>query len=780
MSEENKQGTGGLPDDVHPGAVFKAGDYFGQYKIIRFLGIGGMGQVYEVHHQTLGTRHALKLINPDLLQLGEDLLKFFRKEARVMAQLNHPGIVRVDDYGEEEGRVWIRQELVDGVETKSGKRLVTLGEYIVHIGGRLPEIEVRECMRQFLDALGFAHSMGCVHRDLKPGNILIDSNGMRITDFGLVRLMKDFTQTVGFQSLLSNNPDSSDRTDTQNALMGTYEYMSPEQKLGRADERSDLYSVGLICFIMLTGQETLGVRKPSDLVDGIDPGWDSWLLKAMAEDADDRFQTATEMADALPKLSPFSEPQVSPSRILDSMGVPSPGEPDEHLDSTGPAKGSLAILFLMILAIAGGFVYWDFVWNKIPGKKPLLIPQEVVEEKQSTGLGNPVSNPGEPPVSSIPSVAVPRSPFNVPANIPPSTPVPSQSVNTPPSPPQIDSNEVHENQPPGTLVGTLSAQDDDPGASLTFNLMGVEGIPFRVEGDKLLTTTKLDFEANPYHKLTIRVTDGTDSSDGIRNIIVRNVNEPPFALSLNSEGVRENKVSGALVGTLSARDPDKGDSLNLKYSLPDPGDVSLFRIDGNFLRTKVAFNFEKKPVHTIRVEVIDRGNLSHVRELNVTIKDANDPPSGLTITKSKVPENQDPGFTVGTLGARDDDVGDVHTFEVISGPFFIKGNKLFTSGRFNHEIMSSHEVVIRITDQENAYGTYNTTIGVVDLIEELPAKGSVIPELMWKDNVIRRNVRVINHLDTHVILKIEEESKALTHREFGLLVERTNKYLINR
>ena len=778
MSEENKQGTGGLPEDVHPGAVFKTGDYFGQYKIVRFLGIGGMGQVYEVHHQTLGTRHALKLINPDLLQFGEDLLKFFRKEARVMAQLNHPGIVRVDDYGEEEGRVWIRQELVEGVETNSGKRLVTLGEYIAHIGGRLPEIEVRECMRQFLDALGFAHSKGCVHRDLKPGNILVDGNGMRITDFGLVRLMKDFTQTVGFQSLLSNNPDSSSRTDTQNAMVGTYEYMSPEQKLGRADERSDLYSVGLICFIMLTGQETLGVKKPSDLVDGIAPGWDSWLLKAMAEDPDDRFQTAMEMAAALPKLSPVSEPQVSPSRILDSM-EPSP-EAEKHLDSASPAKGRSAILCLMILVIAGGFVYWDYVWNKSSGRKPDLISSVVVTEKPSTGLEPPVSNPVELPVSSIPSIVVPRSPFNVPANIPPSTPVPSRPVNTPPSPPQIDSNEVKENQPPGTLVGTLSAQDADPGTSLTFKLIGVEGIPFRVEGDKLLTTTKLDFEAHPYYKLTIRVTDGTDSSDGIRNIIVRNVNEPPFALSLNSEGLRENKVSGALVGTLSAMDPDKGDSLNLKYSLPDPGDASLFRIDDNFLRTKVAFNFEKKPVHTIRVEVVDRGNLSHVRELNVTIKDANDPPSGLTITKSKVPENQDPGFTVGTLGARDDDVGDVHTFEIISGPFFIKGNKLFTSGRFNHEIMSSHEVVIRITDQENAYGTYTTTIGVVDLIEELPAKGSVIPELMWKDNVIRRNVRVINHLDTHVILKIGEESKALTRREFGLLVERTNKYLINR
>ena len=148
-----------LPLDNHPGAIFQTstGSYsLGQYEIVKLLGIGGMGQVYEVRHRTLKTRHALKLINPELLQF-DDALEFFKKEALVMATLRHPGIVYVDEYGETDGHIWIRQELVNGMQSEKGQILVTLEDYIKDQQGIFPQDEVLDFMHQVLDALAFAH-----------------------------------------------------------------------------------------------------------------------------------------------------------------------------------------------------------------------------------------------------------------------------------------------------------------------------------------------------------------------------------------------------------------------------------------------------------------------------------------------------------------------------------------------------------------------------------------------------------------------------------------------
>jgi serine/threonine protein kinase/formylglycine-generating enzyme required for sulfatase activity len=301
LMDESKENE--LPLDNHPGAIFQTstGSYsLGQYEIIKLLGIGGMGQVYEVRHRTLKTRHALKLINPELLQF-EDALEFFKKEALVMATLRHPGIVYVDEYGETDGHIWIRQELVNGMQSEKGQILVTLEDYIKDQQDTFPQDEVLDFMHQVLDALAFAHHKGCVHRDLKPGNILISEEGIKIVDFGLVQLMrKNEWQMSAFKSILELKPDPSSRTERERSIAGTYEYMSPEQKNGYSDERSDLYALGLICLIMLTGRHSPGFKKPSELIEGINPEWDFWIQKSLEQNPDDRFQSATEMAKALP------------------------------------------------------------------------------------------------------------------------------------------------------------------------------------------------------------------------------------------------------------------------------------------------------------------------------------------------------------------------------------------------------------------------------------------------------------------------------------------------
>ncbi len=111
----------------------KAESDFGQYRIVKLLGVGGMGEVYEVEHRVLETRHALKLINESIMA-NKIALSYFKTEGRVMAQLHHPGIVVVDEFGETDGRFWLRMELMDGVEATGGS-LITLEDYVWYMGG---------------------------------------------------------------------------------------------------------------------------------------------------------------------------------------------------------------------------------------------------------------------------------------------------------------------------------------------------------------------------------------------------------------------------------------------------------------------------------------------------------------------------------------------------------------------------------------------------------------------------------------------------------------------
>ncbi len=212
------------------------GDTLGQYKVIRLLGRGGMGEVYEVEHTTLQKRYALKLL-PSEVSRKPEMLERFRREARVMANLEHPNIVKVDDFGETDGRCWLRMELASGVRKsedgdqrpengapegrsqrspgqsrsagealgteqqdklrpegapqQSANIVYSLAEYAESEGGRLNHDEAQVIFTQILEGLAHAHKKGVIHRDLKPSNILIfsDSDGyatFKIADFGLV------------------------------------------------------------------------------------------------------------------------------------------------------------------------------------------------------------------------------------------------------------------------------------------------------------------------------------------------------------------------------------------------------------------------------------------------------------------------------------------------------------------------------------------------------------------------------------------------------------------
>ena len=301
--------------DSSKSTTLSPGSHLGLYRIIRFLGRGGMGEVYEVEHTTLEKRYALKLI-PNELVSERGFIERFRREARVMAQLDHPHIIKVDDFGETDGRYWLRMEMVEGIELNK-RKVTTLAELAKAGGGKVEQGLLARIIAQVLDGLSYAHGKGAVHRDLKPANILLSgrdtsSVDARISDFGLVLLVGEqwvrsrAEQSVSLSISLRDNPTqlSEDKPVTlAGSLLGTYEYMSPEQKRGeKADIRSDLYAAGLLIHRLLTGQTELSYDLPSEISPDLVEEWDDIVKKSLRPLPEERFSSAEEMSRAIEKV----------------------------------------------------------------------------------------------------------------------------------------------------------------------------------------------------------------------------------------------------------------------------------------------------------------------------------------------------------------------------------------------------------------------------------------------------------------------------------------------
>src|SRR5215211_4857526 len=198
----------------------------GRYRLDAQVGSGGMSTVYRAFDSTLERRVAIKLMHREIAS-DSDQLERFRREARAVAQLSHPHVVGVIDAGEDEGRPYIVLEYVEGE---------TLKDHIRRLG-RLPVDEAVAYAIEIARALGAAHSRHIVHRDVKPQNVLIDEEGSaKVTDFGIARTLDE------------------DGLTSDGRVLGTTDYVSPEQALGHAvGPQSDIYSLGVVLFEMLTG-----------------------------------------------------------------------------------------------------------------------------------------------------------------------------------------------------------------------------------------------------------------------------------------------------------------------------------------------------------------------------------------------------------------------------------------------------------------------------------------------------------------------------------------------
>src|SRR5437762_5400600 len=261
----------------------------GRYLITRKLGAGGMADVYLAEDQELGRRVAIKILN-DRHAADDQFIERFRREAKNAAGLSHPNIVSIYDRGEAEGTYYIAMEFLDGRSLK---------ELIVGRGPAPIKISI-EYARQILAAIGFAHRHGIVHRDIKPHNVLVGPEGrLKVTDFGIARSGASQMTEVG-------------------SIIGTAQYLSPEQARGApVDQTSDLYSVGVVLYELLTGQvpftgETpLEIamkhlsevpKPPSELRPEVPHDLDLVVLRALAKDPADRYETAEQMDKDLERV----------------------------------------------------------------------------------------------------------------------------------------------------------------------------------------------------------------------------------------------------------------------------------------------------------------------------------------------------------------------------------------------------------------------------------------------------------------------------------------------
>jgi serine/threonine-protein kinase len=272
-----------------PVAARSGGPRFGRYEVVRELGRGAMGTVYlgkdTVGHRTVAVK-TLKPAGVDEQEVASMKERFFR-EAESARQLSHPSIVKVYDAGEENGTAYFAMELLDGI---------TLRDFCAKRGA----VSVKRAMEiaaQVADALAYAHGKNVVHRDVKPENIMILSNGeLKITDFGVAKLM--------------------DASQTQSGVvLGTPNYMSPEQLIGqKVDGRSDLFSLGVVFYELLTGvrpfqarnisemlrlHETHQPAAPSTLRADVPPPVDAIALRALRRDVTERYQQGEAMAKDL-------------------------------------------------------------------------------------------------------------------------------------------------------------------------------------------------------------------------------------------------------------------------------------------------------------------------------------------------------------------------------------------------------------------------------------------------------------------------------------------------
>lgn len=334
----------------------------GRYEIEKELGRGGMATVYQAHDPHFKREVAVKVL-PSQLTHDPTFRARFAREAQTIAALEHPAIVPVYDYGEENEQPYLVMRLMSGG---------SLADQIKQ--GSLPMPEAAQIVNRLARALDYAHSQGVIHRDLKPGNILFDKqHNPYLADFGIAKLMEATTSFTG------------------SAVVGTPAYMSPEQVKGgqKIDGRSDVYSLGIILYEMLTGRAPYQADTPiqvlmkhvldpvpaiHDIKPDLPATVDSVVSRALAKDVTDRFSTAGELATAFSTTAGLNPPNL--------LGLSTQSTRSKQIKIPNWVWGMIGLVILMLLG-----------WGSRSLIRNFLTPQTITEVVIVTATNVSITSP---------------------------------------------------------------------------------------------------------------------------------------------------------------------------------------------------------------------------------------------------------------------------------------------------------------------------------------------------------------------------------------------------
>ena len=349
---------------------------YGRYQIVKELGKGSMGVVYQAHDPHIDRLVALKALRQDRVS-SEDFVQRFLKEAKAIGRLAHPNIVTVYDVGRDHGTIYIAMEFLEGNplnEVIQGEKLGL--EEIVNLGVQVAE------------ALDYAHEKGIVHRDIKPTNIILTPDDQaKITDFGIARI-----------------EDSSVTQQTQaGEILGTPVYMSPEQVMGRpVDGRSDLYSLGVILYELSTQKRPFGgsnlaaifraitqdtPAEPAKTDSSISRELSELVMKSLDRRPDKRFQTGKAMAKALKACLKVKKSKALPPKPIKKKPKP---------------LGLVAFITLIVVSLAGGLAYYFTAKERPEQSIPSALESPLHDESPSAVE---VARPALLKVDSVPTGA---------------------------------------------------------------------------------------------------------------------------------------------------------------------------------------------------------------------------------------------------------------------------------------------------------------------------------------------------------------------------------------
>jgi serine/threonine protein kinase/Tfp pilus assembly protein PilF len=343
--------------------------FAGRYQIIEELGKGGMGKVYKAHDTDLKEKVAIKLLKPEIAA-DKKTIERFKNELKFARKIRHKNVCQMYDLNKEEGTHYITMEYVDGKDLKSMIRMV----------GQLSSGKTIYIAKQVCDGLAEAHRLGVIHRDLKPQNVMVDEEGnARIMDFGIARSLK----TKGITAT--------------GVMIGTPEYMSPEQVEGKeVDQRSDIYSLGVILYEMVTGRVpfegdtpfTIGVKHksespkdPKEFNTQLPEDLNLVILRCLEKDREKRYQSAGEVRAELARIEkgiPTTEIEIPKKKPLTSREI--------------TVTFGLKKLFIPAIVVAALIIAAVLIWQVLPKKEAIPI---VPSDKPSLAIMYFENNTGE-------------------------------------------------------------------------------------------------------------------------------------------------------------------------------------------------------------------------------------------------------------------------------------------------------------------------------------------------------------------------------------------------